>query len=82
MDLVLDEETGPLNEEQGQYLDIIERNADRLSRLINDILDISRIEAGRIDLALAPPGCGRDRPGDRGHHAAPGPGHWNECILS
>lgn len=54
VDLMLDEETGPLNEEQGQYLGIIERNAERLSRLINDILDISRIEAGRIDLAMAP----------------------------
>ncbi len=54
VDLMLDEETGPLNEEQSQYLGIIERNAERLSRLINDILDISRIEAGRIDLAMAP----------------------------
>ena len=54
VDLMLDEETGPLNEEQGQYLGIIERNAERLSHLINDILDISRIEAGRIDLAMAP----------------------------
>ena len=54
VDLMLDEETGSLNEEQSQYLDVIERNAERLSRLINDILDISRIEAGRIDLAMAP----------------------------
>lgn len=54
VDLMLDEETGRLNEEQGQYLGVIERNAERLSRLINDILDISRIEAGRIELAMAP----------------------------
>lgn len=54
VDLMLDEETGPLNEEQSQYLGVIERNAERLSRLINDILDISRIEAGRIDLAMVP----------------------------
>jgi signal transduction histidine kinase/CheY-like chemotaxis protein len=54
LDLMLDEETGPLNEEQSEYLSIIELNATRLNHLINDILDISRIEAGRIDLAMVP----------------------------
>jgi len=54
VDLMLDEETGPRNEEQSQYLGVIERNAERLSRLINNILDISRIEAGHIDLAMVP----------------------------
>jgi signal transduction histidine kinase/DNA-binding response OmpR family regulator len=54
VDLMLDEKTGPLSETQGRYLDVIERNTDRLSHLVNDILDISRIEAGRIDLVMAP----------------------------
>ncbi len=52
VDLMCDKETGPLNEEQLKYIGIIERNSDRLSRLINDILDISRIEAGRMDLMM------------------------------
>ncbi len=54
VDLMRDEETGTLNEEQAQYMEVVERNVDRLSRLINDILDISRIEAGHVDLAMAP----------------------------
>ena len=54
VDLMLDEKTGALNEAQAQYLRVIERNTDRLSHLVNDILDISRLEAGRMDLSLVP----------------------------
>lgn len=54
VDLMLDEKTGALNETQAQYLRVIERNTDRLSHLVNDILDISRIEAGRMELSLTP----------------------------
>jgi len=39
-----------LNEKQTRYLTRIKSNTDRLSRLINDLLDLSRIEAGRIDV--------------------------------
>jgi signal transduction histidine kinase len=54
VDLMLDEETGPLNEEQSQYLDVIKSNVEHLSHLINSILDLSRIEAGHIGLAMIP----------------------------
>lgn len=35
-------------EEKSQYCDIIQKNSDLLLHLINDILDISRMESGRI----------------------------------
>jgi PAS domain S-box-containing protein len=52
-DNMLDGITGPLNEKQIRYLTRMKSNADRLTRLINDLLDLSRIEAGKIDLKPA-----------------------------
>ncbi len=53
-DLLYAAAVGAINEEQKRFLSIIKSNADRLTALINDLLDISRIESGRIKLDLAP----------------------------
>jgi PAS domain S-box-containing protein len=45
-DNMLDGLVGDLSEKQTRYLARIKSNADRLARLINDLLDLSRIEAG------------------------------------
>ena len=42
---------GAINENQSHFLDIVKHNIDRLNILVSDLLDISRIEAGRITLA-------------------------------
>jgi PAS domain S-box-containing protein len=54
VDLLLDGEAGAVNEEQHEFLEIVKSNADRLIALINDILDVSRIESGRIELRREP----------------------------
>jgi signal transduction histidine kinase len=51
---MVDGMTGPLNEKQEKYLSRMLFNIDRLSRLIVDLLDLSRIEAGRMELRLQP----------------------------
>ncbi|HEU4683504.1 MAG TPA: ATP-binding protein [Nitrospira sp.] len=51
---MLDGLTGTLTEKQKQYLGRIQFNVDRLTRMIIDLLDLSRIEAGRVELQQEP----------------------------
>lgn len=53
-DLMLMGAAGELTPPQLRYLDVIKNNADRLKALVNDLLDISRIETGKTQLNLQP----------------------------
>jgi len=50
--IVLDEVAGPINEKQTKFLRIAKRNADRLSDLINDVLDLQKFGAGKTRLDI------------------------------
>lgn len=54
VDLLMEEETGTLDDQQREFLEVVKRNADRLVALINDLLDLSRIEAGRLEVQRVP----------------------------
>lgn len=49
--IILQELAGPLNEEQKKQLGMVQNSARHLLALINDVLDISKIEAGELAVA-------------------------------
>ena len=50
MILLRQNKVGPLNEKQQRYLQTAQRNSYRLKSLVDDLLDISRIESGALEL--------------------------------
>jgi len=52
--LLLQGLAGPLNAEQAKQLGMVKESGQHLLALINDVLDISKIEAGQIEIANAP----------------------------
>jgi signal transduction histidine kinase len=53
-DLMLMGAAGAMTNPQVRYLKVIKNNADRLHMLVNDLLNISRIETGKTTLDLRP----------------------------
>lgn len=50
LELVLEDDDQPLTDEQRKYLTTVERNADRLLRLVGDLLFTAQVDAGRFSL--------------------------------
>ncbi len=51
-ELLIDRVDGPINEEQEKSLKRVATNARHLLQLINDVLDISKIESGKVELEI------------------------------
>ena len=52
--LLLERIYGPLNDKQVEGIERTQKAASHLLELVNDVLDLSKIEAGKIDLRLQP----------------------------
>jgi signal transduction histidine kinase len=54
VELMLDEETGPLNETQRKFLSVVERNTERQMVLVGDLLLVAQLGAADLQLDLEP----------------------------
>jgi signal transduction histidine kinase len=52
--IMLDRIPGKINDAQAEYLGIINNNISRLVLIVNDLLDISKLEAGKMKLSFKP----------------------------
>src|ERR1700738_3633174 len=50
--ILLDRLAGDLNLEQHEYLEIVLRNVKQLQSMINDLLDVTRVQAGKLTIEL------------------------------
>jgi PAS domain S-box-containing protein len=48
---------GPLNAEQEHQLQLVKASGGHLLSIINDLLDLAKIESGRVEIALVPVDC-------------------------
>lgn len=54
LSLIVNETTGPLTPESAKLAVIAQRNCERLLRLVNDILDMEKLETGKFEVSLHP----------------------------
>jgi PAS domain S-box-containing protein len=53
LELVLDGHAGDVTEDQRQFLEVVQRGADRLLHLVGDLLFVAQVQAGALSLELA-----------------------------
>lgn len=54
IDNLIDEVSGPITTQQNKILDMAKRSADRLTLIVNNMLDLSRLESGRVTVNRVP----------------------------
>jgi signal transduction histidine kinase len=52
LELMIEQEAAEFTDEQNRYLGVVDRNSERLLRLVDDLLFIAHAEAGKLDLRI------------------------------
>lgn len=50
LSIILDQSAGAVSDQQKEFLSLAKNSTERLTRLINDLLDLAKIEAGKMEL--------------------------------
>lgn len=50
MDLIVNEKLGRINKKQKKKIGIVSKNIEQLTKIINEMIDVSRIESGKLDI--------------------------------
>jgi signal transduction histidine kinase len=53
LDMLLEGQSDPLSEDQREILEIVQTSTDNMLHMVNDLLDVSVIHSGRLDLRIA-----------------------------
>lgn len=53
-DLMLSQHFGPLNDKQREYQKIVKKSGEHLLRLMDSVLELSKIEAGKVTVSIEP----------------------------
>jgi len=54
VEILLEPGYDPLTESQTQFLSVVQRNARHLQNIVDDLLDVTRLETGNLDLIMKP----------------------------
>lgn len=54
VDIILMDKTGPVTEIQRDFLETVKQQTNHLQRMIDDLLEFSRLESGRVSMRLSP----------------------------
>jgi signal transduction histidine kinase len=54
LELVLEDTSQTLSADHREFLDVVDRNSNRLLRLVNDLLLLARVQAGRLEVETRP----------------------------
>lgn len=82
LELLMDDGAGCFTDLQRDYLGIIQGSAHRLLTITNDLLDLTRIEAGRLELVLRPTDLGAVLRAVAGEYAAQIAAKTQQLILT